>query len=225
VARLLLANVHFEFDKADILPFYRTILDQVAQSLLQDDWRILEIELRGHTDAIASTEYNYRLGQRRADAVKDYLVSRGVSAARLVTKSYSELEPIAPNTKADGSDNPDGRALNRRVEMVPTSQVPAGRTTEIKILVRDVLFTAGKSDLSDEGRRYLDELAGVFAGQGFENVHFTITGRGTGRNRDDLARQRAQAVADYLATRGLAAERVSVQTDGTGNAVTIAPAP
>ena len=223
VARLLLANVHFEFDEADILPFYRAILDEVAQSLLKEDWRILEIELRGHTDAIASTDYNYRLGQRRADAVKDYLVGRGVPAARLVTKSFSELEPIAPNTKPDGSDDPEGRARNRRVEMVPTTSVPDGRRTEIKIVARDVLFTAGKTDLSDEGRRYLDELATVFTGEGFDDVRLKVTGRGTGRNRDDQARARAQAVADYLASKGIASSRLTVEADGAGNGVSVSP--
>lgn len=223
VARLLLANVHFEFDRAEIQPFYRSILDEVATSLLQSDWRVLEIELRGHTDAIASTDYNYRLGQRRADSVKDYLVGKGVPAARLVTKSFSKLEPVAPNENPDGSDNPDGRALNRRVEMVPTTSVPAERRTEIKILTRDVLFAAGSTELSADGRRYLDELATVFSGAGFEDVRLKVTGRGTGRNRDDQARARAQAVSDYLATRGIAASRLSVEVSGTGNGVSVTP--
>ncbi len=223
VARLVLANVHFEFDKAAILPFYKAVLDEVAKSLLQDDWRTLVIELRGHTDAIASTEYNYRLGQARADAVKDYLVARGLSASRLETKSYSELEPIAPNTRPDGSDNPDGRALNRRVEMVPATPVAADRTSTVKILARDVMFAAGSSSLSADGQKYLDELAAAFAGAGFENVRFVVTGRGTGSKAKTLASDRARAVADYLVSRGLGSGRVSVETGSNGNGVSVMP--
>lgn len=223
VAVLVLSNVHFEFGKADIQAFYKPILDVVATSLLQEDLRVLEIELRGHTDSVSSTDYNYRLGQRRADAVKDYLVSKGVPAARLVTKSYSELEPIADNAKADGSDNPEGRALNRRVEMVPTTSLPEGRTANVKLLARDVHFAAGKSDLSDEGRNYLGEVANVFTSKPLENVRLTVIGRGTGKNSADLARARAQAVADFLASRGIASSRVTVEVDGSGNSVSVTP--
>jgi outer membrane protein OmpA-like peptidoglycan-associated protein len=107
--------------------------------------------------------------------------------------------------------------------MVPTGSVPEGRRSEIKILARDVMFASGSSDLSDEGRRYLDELANVFSGEGFEDVRFTVTGRGTGRNRDDQGRARAQAVADYLASRGIASSRMTVEVSGTGNGVSVTP--
>jgi outer membrane protein OmpA-like peptidoglycan-associated protein len=219
VARLLLANVYFEFNKSDIRPFYKAILDEVAKSLLQSDWRVLEIELRGHTDAIDSVEYNYRLGQSRADAVKDYLVSKGVAPARLITKSYSELEPAAPNTRPDGSDDPDGRALNRRVEMVPTGSEATGRTSEVKILVRDVMFQAGSADLTDEGRRYLDEMATAFSGD-LASVRFEVSGAGRG----DLAQRRADAVAAHLESRGVSRDRLTVSgAGGRGDRVVITP--
>ena len=212
--RLVLANVHFEFNKSNIQPFYRGVLDQVAASLLDNEWRTLEIELRGHTDSIDTQEYNYRLGQARADSVKDYLVSKGVAAARLVTKSFSELEPAAPNENADGSDNPEGRAMNRRVEMVPTSPGAEGRVRVIKVLVRDGMFTAS-GEPSPAGRTSLDEIASAFSAQELEGVRFQVTG-------DE---QRARAAAAYLESRGIARSRIDVVVGARGAAVTVVPEP
>ncbi|MDD9894037.1 MAG: OmpA family protein, partial [Gammaproteobacteria bacterium] len=61
--------------------------------------------------------YNLNLSTLRAKAVKEYLGSKGVSAHRLSFKGYGESDPIADNQNADGSDNPEGRARNRRVEL------------------------------------------------------------------------------------------------------------
>ena len=75
-------------------------------------------EVAGHTDARGTDEYNHRLGQRRAISVVEHLARAGVPAERLVVRSYGESRPIAPNARPDGSDDPEGRALNRRVEIV-----------------------------------------------------------------------------------------------------------
>lgn len=207
VIKLVLANVHFEFNKSDIQPFYMAVLDEVAESMLANDWRRLEIELRGHTDNVDSVEYNYRLGQSRADTVKEYLVARGVSPARLTTKSFSELEPAASN------DTAEGRAMNRRVEMVPTSSVDASKTAPVRILVRDILFANGSSDLSAAGMAYLDEIAGAFSLEQFDDVTFMVTGHGGAR----VGEERATAVAGYLASRGIDSSRVSISGGGSGN--------
>jgi OOP family OmpA-OmpF porin len=200
--KLVVSGVYFEFNKADIQPFYRAILDEVAKSLLANDWRTLEIELRGHADAIDTVEYNYRLGEARANAVKEYLVARGVAPARLSTKSYSELEPAATN------DTAEGRALNRRVEMVPTTAVQADRMTHLKILVRDVQFVAGGAELSAAGRAYLDDIAAAFSDRQLAGVRLDIVGHARG-GAAGLAQQRADAVARYLAERGIAPDRLN----------------
>ena len=212
IVRLVLANVHFEFNKSDVRPFYRGVLDQVAASLLTNEWRTVEIELRGHTDAIDTVEYNYRLGQARADSVKDYLVSKGVAPARLVTKSFSELEPAAPNENADGSDDPAGRAMNRRVEMVPTTPGAESKTRVIKVLVRDGMFTRG-GELTDAGRASLDEIASAFGSADDQAVRFQVTGNERG----------ARAAASHLEGRGIARERIEVVVGPAGSAVTIVP--
>jgi outer membrane protein OmpA-like peptidoglycan-associated protein len=70
------------------------------------------IEIVGHTDSIGTDEYNLDLSYRRAQAVVDYLVSKGIDKHRLIAKGYGERQPIAPN------DTEEGRALNRRVEFI-----------------------------------------------------------------------------------------------------------
>ncbi|MBI2969082.1 MAG: OmpA family protein, partial [Bacteroidetes bacterium] len=76
----------------------------------------LKIELSSHTDSKGADDYNQRLSEARAKSVVEYLISHGVNANRLQFKGYGETQPVAPNTLPDGSDNPDGRQLNRRTE-------------------------------------------------------------------------------------------------------------
>ncbi len=76
----------------------------------------VQVTIEGHTDSIGSDGYNLRLSERRAKAVKMYLVARGVEGSRLDTLGKGESEPVADNSK-DGKDNPEGRAMNRRAEL------------------------------------------------------------------------------------------------------------
>lgn len=100
----------FDFDKST--------LTQDAQSKLADAAVVLNenpakaVQVAGHTDSVGTEEYNLGLGQRRADAVRSYLVQLGVDAARMTTQSYGESEPVASN------DTSEGRSQNRRVEIV-----------------------------------------------------------------------------------------------------------
>src|SRR3546814_11057484 len=74
--------------------------------------------LAGHTDSKGTDAYNQALSERRASAVYDYLTSNGIDAGRLVGPvGYGESRPIATNTNADGSDNPEGRARHRRTAL------------------------------------------------------------------------------------------------------------
>jgi outer membrane protein OmpA-like peptidoglycan-associated protein len=98
----------FEFDAATMRPQSAAMLDRVA-ALLKRSTRPVLIE--GHTDNVGALDYNTTLSQARANAVGDALVQRGVSAARIKTRGMAYLEPIASN------NTPEGRALNRRVEI------------------------------------------------------------------------------------------------------------
>ena len=111
-----LRGVNFDYDKATLRPdALQTLGDAVGILNGHPDMRV---EVAGHTDAIGTNEYNQGLSMRRARAVYDYLIANGVDAARISgPNGYGETRPIAPNTNADGSDNPEGRARNRRTEL------------------------------------------------------------------------------------------------------------
>ena len=103
----LAADALFDFDKAVLKPEGRAKLDELLASQTQVD----SISAVGHTDSIGSDAYNQRLSQRRAEAVKTYLVGKGVPAERIRTDGKGEKQPVADNRTRDG------RALNRRVEI------------------------------------------------------------------------------------------------------------
>lgn len=112
---MVLEGVEFEFNSDTLTTASMPILDRAAETLRAH--RGVPVEVAGHTDSKGSFTYNLNLSTLRAKAVKEYLVSKGVSAHRLSFKGYGESDPIADNQNADGSDNPEGRARNRRVEL------------------------------------------------------------------------------------------------------------
>ena len=107
-------TVYFDFNKATIRPVSYALLDDVAKALA--DHPKIQVEIQGHTDSVGDDNYNLKLSQKRAEAVKAYLVGKGIDESRMVPKGYGESVPIASNmTKA-------GRDQNRRVEFVITAQ-------------------------------------------------------------------------------------------------------
>ena len=78
-----------------------------------------DVTIEGHTDGKGADAYNQSLSEQRAAAVKTWLVQNAqVSAAGIATRGWGKTKPIAPNTNKDGSDNADGRAKNRRVQVI-----------------------------------------------------------------------------------------------------------
>src|SRR5690606_13795589 len=114
-----LPDVTFAVDSTTISPSFRAALDEVAASLQKYPNSLIDV--MGHTDSTGSDAHNLDLSRRRAEAVKAHLVMRGVSGARVATIGYGEQSPRADNA------TPDGRALNRRVEIriTPISQEEA----------------------------------------------------------------------------------------------------
>lgn len=111
-----LRGVNFEFDRSTLNGESRQILDEAISIL--ERYPDLRVEVAGHTDSKGSEQYNQGLSERRASAVYQYLLERGVDRNRLSGPTgYGEARPIAPNTHEDGSDNPEGRAQNRRTEL------------------------------------------------------------------------------------------------------------
>lgn len=110
-------DVTFDYDKATVRPDARATLDKLAALIKATSPQSVAIE--GHTDSKGDDAYNKKLSQARAMAVRDYLVSvRTVDGTKLKVEGFGELKPVASNMKPDGSDDADGRAKNRRVEVV-----------------------------------------------------------------------------------------------------------
>ena len=113
----LAADVLFDFDKADILLKAQDALKQVAGVIREKAKGVVHIE--GHTDSKGTDAYNQKLSERRANAVKDWLVNKeGLKSVRFETRGLGAKKPVAPNAKPDGSDDPEGRQKNRRVEII-----------------------------------------------------------------------------------------------------------
>lgn len=112
--KFILENIYFGFNRDDINPDAAKELDKLAQILIDNPE--IKIEMGSHTDSVDTYDYNIALSQRRAQSTVNYLIQKGISPDRLVAKGYGESQPIARNTNPDGTDNPDGRARNRRTE-------------------------------------------------------------------------------------------------------------
>jgi OOP family OmpA-OmpF porin len=103
------AETLFDFDKSVLKPGGKAKLDEIVGLLPGIDLEV--IVAVGHTDSIGTEAYNQKLSERRANAVKAYLVSKGVDAGRVYTEGKGELQPVADNQTREG------RAKNRRVEV------------------------------------------------------------------------------------------------------------
>jgi outer membrane protein OmpA-like peptidoglycan-associated protein len=113
----LAADVLFDFDKADIKRDARNALKQVGDVVKEKGKGAVRIE--GHTDSKGSDAYNQKLSERRANSVRDWLVkNEGLKNVRFATAGLGAKKPAVSNTKPDGSDDPEGRQKNRRVEIV-----------------------------------------------------------------------------------------------------------
>ncbi len=109
--KLTLDGVNFDHDSSKLRPESIAILDNAAATL--KEWGEVKVEVAGHTDSVNSDAYNLKLSQRRAEAVRAYLIKQGVAAERLTAKGYGESKPVADNKTAEG------RFKNRRVELIP----------------------------------------------------------------------------------------------------------
>lgn len=111
---ILLNNVLYEFNKSELEALSFPELDKLVTLLLDNPG--IAVEISAHTDSKGTDVYNQRLSDARAQSVVAYLVSKGIDASRLKAVGYAATKPVAPNTNDDGTDNPEGRKLNRRTE-------------------------------------------------------------------------------------------------------------
>lgn len=113
---IALPNINYEFSSSELNKKAKTTIDSLVLKFLKINPTLI-IELHSHTDSKGNDEYNMELSQKRAESIVDYLIKKGVNKKRLIAKGYGESQPLAPNNKPDGSDNPEGRAKNRRTDM------------------------------------------------------------------------------------------------------------
>jgi OOP family OmpA-OmpF porin len=106
---VVLQDVNFEFDSAQLTAEAQNVLDGVAERLVNNP--DVRVRIEGHTDSVGSAQYNMDLSQARAESVTEYLATRGVESNRMMAEGFGEEQPIATNETAAG------RAENRRVEL------------------------------------------------------------------------------------------------------------
>jgi outer membrane protein OmpA-like peptidoglycan-associated protein len=113
---LIGADTLFEFDQATLTPVAEKTLAELGPMIVKAGKHPVTIE--GHTDALGSSDYNQRLSEERARTVKEWLAAHQYVTATAVIKGHGKTRPVSPNTLPNGSDNPEGRRANRRVEVV-----------------------------------------------------------------------------------------------------------
>ena len=111
----LQGEILFDFDKANLRPAAEPTLTQIAALIRKTTKPTVVIE--GYTDSKGTASYNQKLSDRRAASVKAWMVAHGIADRSVRTQGFGAANPIAPNKKPDGSDDPEGRQKNRRVEI------------------------------------------------------------------------------------------------------------
>lgn len=114
---VLVTDVLFDFDSSELTPAGAAAVATIAEIVkrLAPANRLI---CEGHTDARGTDAYNFELSLRRARRVADALSASGIDAQRIISQGLGETRPLAKERKADGGDDPAGRARNRRVEVV-----------------------------------------------------------------------------------------------------------
>ena len=109
--KVIIRNIYYHFDKYSLKSESYAELDKIEKLLNENP--NMKLEISGHTDKIGSLAYNVVLGKRRAKAVVKFLVNKGISSDRLISKGYGETKPLVSN-----DDETDGREINRRTEFI-----------------------------------------------------------------------------------------------------------
>ena len=134
---IVLNNVFFKFDSDELVSDSKTELNKLFTLLSNNP--TIKVEIQGHTDSKGNDNYNLNLSQKRAESVRSYLIKKGIKKSRITAVGYGEKKPIAKNENADGTDNEEGRALNRRIELKILSKSGENKGTVNKIEVPDAL--------------------------------------------------------------------------------------
>jgi OOP family OmpA-OmpF porin len=169
----------------------------------------------GHTDSTGNAEYNMGLSERRAQSVADYLVSTGVDAGKLRVTGRGKNDPVASN------DTPEGRAQNRRVDIIVVAEPRALDTIRFPSVA---LFPRRSADITDQGRAILDKNREASSELLRRASYIEVVGHtddvGDDAYNQELSEQRAAAVRDYLVAGGVDASKIV--TVGMGESMPVA---
>ena len=113
---IVIKDINYEFDKDELTELAKLKLDSFLVAILVQNPTLI-VEIGAHTDNRGTTAYNYNLSQRRAENIAKYIIEKGINPKRLTAKGYGESMPLTRNENTDGTDNPEGRAINRRSEI------------------------------------------------------------------------------------------------------------
>jgi photosystem I P700 chlorophyll a apoprotein A2 len=119
----------FEFDRSVVTEDAKKQLRDVGKLLVSEVAENRRVTVEGHADAVGTRVYNRQLSDRRAVAVIQELIAAGVKSERISKRVFGEDKPLEPNRRPDGTDNPEGRAKNRRVALLienPTNSRKSG---------------------------------------------------------------------------------------------------
>ena len=205
----------FAFDSADLTDEGKTAIEEYRKDLRPEIAEAYAGIIIGHTDSTGSAEYNLGLSMRRAQAVSDYLVSTGVAEEKLREVGRGEEDPIASN------DTAEGRAQNRRVEIIAIAEPRALDTIRFPSVV---LFPRRSAELTEQGKEVLatqlQEARDMLSRATYIEVIGHTDDVGDDAYNMDLSEQRAESVRNYLIGAGVDGSKMV--TVGAGESMPIA---
>ncbi|MFZ1290534.1 MAG: OmpA family protein [Melioribacteraceae bacterium] len=241
IEKIILFGVNFEFDKSTFLPESYPILKHLL-TVLQNHPEI-NIEIQGHTDNFGTDLYNIGLSQRRANAVKNYLIENKIEPNRLTSVGFGEGFPIADN------NTPIGRAFNRRIEIKITNkdkinvqlfkqskeaiildtlikyeekQIANSTHKGEKLIFSNIHFLVNSDVITQSSKLILDQVKNVLSK--IPDIDVEIQGNtdsdGDKNDNQILSEKRAIAVKNYLVKRGISVDRLTTAGFGETKPIT-----
>jgi outer membrane protein OmpA-like peptidoglycan-associated protein len=216
-------TIKFDSGKASIKKQSEEVLNDIVDIL--KEYPNAKFTIDGHTDSFGSANLNKALSNSRANSVKEYLVTNGISSDRLTTTGYGEEKPL------DSNETSDGRARNRRVEikLSPSTNTDNQYTEEMGTVLNNesieapeddknilnkhtktILFDTGKASIKKQSTEVLNDVVGILKEN--PNTKFTIDGHtdsvGSAKLNKELSNSRVNSVKEYLVSNGIAADRL-----------------
>ncbi|MCB9247129.1 MAG: OmpA family protein [Ignavibacteriales bacterium] len=234
-------GIFFKFDKDELTPESELTLDHVVNVLKK--YPDANVEIEGHTDNMGDEKYNQLLSENRAKSVKNYLVSKGITASRLTTIGYGEAKPIEDNTTEYG------RAVNRRIEFKITNEsnikikdarpdvngsmldqdsspeeqnIADAISKGEKLVFTNINFFVDSDNITDPSKKILDNVSNVL--KKMSDVNVEIQGHtdsdGTEEYNQGLSEKRAISVKNYLVKSGISIDRLTTKGFGESKPIT-----